>query len=129
MLPLIKIGSVEIYTFPIIILLAIYVSALYLIKSARYSLERLKELFKLLLLSLPLVFLCGKLLFFLGKWKAGEIIQTTDLLFGGIVCYGGLIGGIISFLLYCKIRNRNIFEYTDIVSSVLPLAQAIGRIG
>lgn len=48
---------------------------------------------------------------------------------GGLAIHGGIIAGLITLLIYCKIRKVNPFRMTDIVVPSLIVAQAIGRWG
>jgi phosphatidylglycerol---prolipoprotein diacylglyceryl transferase len=48
---------------------------------------------------------------------------------GGLSIHGGIIGGTIAGWLYCKKEKLPVLRYADVIASVLPLAQAIGRWG
>lgn len=48
---------------------------------------------------------------------------------GGMSIHGGIIGGTAFGWLYCRQNNLPVFRYADIICSVLPLGQAIGRWG
>lgn len=48
---------------------------------------------------------------------------------GGLAIHGGIIGGLITLIIYCRIRNVNPFRMTDIAVPSLIIAQAIGRWG
>jgi phosphatidylglycerol:prolipoprotein diacylglycerol transferase len=48
---------------------------------------------------------------------------------GGLVFYGGLIGGILGALLYCRIYRIRFSDYLPVVIPAVPLVHAIGRIG
>lgn len=52
----------------------------------------------------------------------------TDI-FGGMVFYGGLIGGIIAGYIYCRCLNLNILAYSDALTPAIPLFHAFGRVG
>ena len=56
----------------------------------------------------------------------GEIIKIWN---GGIAIHGGLIGGFITGLIVCKIKNINPFQIGDVVAPSMILGQAIGRWG
>ena len=43
--------------------------------------------------------------------------------------YGGIIGAVITILIYCKKKNINFLDVLDYVAPFLPLAQSIGRWG
>ncbi len=55
-----------------------------------------------------------------------SIIQTMS---GGFVFYGGLIGGFLGGLIYCKMFHLESVDFFDLTSVAIPLGHAIGRIG
>ncbi|AGF48562.1 phosphatidylglycerol:prolipoprotein diacylglycerol transferase [Candidatus Kinetoplastibacterium oncopeltii TCC290E] len=48
---------------------------------------------------------------------------------GGMSFHGGLIGAIISLFLYAKHNNTSLFDITDFISTIVPPAIGMGRIG
>ncbi len=56
-------------------------------------------------------------------------IPFLSVLKGGFVFYGGLIGGIVGLLLYCKQFHLPFFSFADLYAAVLPLGHAFGRLG
>lgn len=48
---------------------------------------------------------------------------------GGLAIYGGIIGAVISTLIYCKVKKLNILDTFDTCCPGLLLGQAIGRWG
>lgn len=56
------------------------------------------------------------------------LFYTADI-WGGMVFYGGLIGGIIVGSLYCKKQKLDTMFYADIYAPAIPLFHAFGRIG
>ncbi len=73
----------------------------------------------------------SKLLFLLVSWK--EIIALhlswLAILKGGFVFYGGLFGGLLGVLIYCKKFKMEVLPFLELFSTVLPLGHSIGRIG
>lgn len=49
--------------------------------------------------------------------------------FGGMVFYGGLIGGLLAGYLYCGKLYLNTHEYMNALAPAIPLFHAFGRIG
>lgn len=56
-------------------------------------------------------------------------ISLIDIIKNGFVFYGGLIGGAIGIVIYCKAFKVPLLRFFDAAAAVLPLGQAIGRIG
>lgn len=77
----------------------------------------------------------AKVLYFAVTYTWDEIVQSVrengilDLLQGGLVFYGGLIGGLLGALLASRIVRVPLWHYSDPVVPTLPLAHAIGRMG
>lgn len=64
---------------------------------------------------------------FSGKqWSFVEILQVWN---GGFAVYGGIIGGALGIIVYCKIKHISIVQTFDMVAPALIIGQSIGRIG
>lgn len=63
------------------------------------------------------------------------LTQCSDTIIGlgekvnGFVFYGGLLGATSGLLIYSKHKQINFIDLLDVYASLLPLGQAIGRIG
>lgn len=62
--------------------------------------------------------------YYLSNWP--EVFQIWN---GGLAIHGGIIGGLLFFIIFCKKKNWNLLLLLDIVVVGLILAQAIGRWG
>ncbi len=73
----------------------------------------------------------SKLLFIIVSWDTvtSGHIPLQDLLLGGFVFYGGLIGGLAALVLYTLIYKVKLVNYLEIYAAVLPLGHAFGRVG
>lgn len=58
-----------------------------------------------------------------------NFIDVFKIWNGGLAIHGGIIGGLITLIIYCKIRKVSPFRMTDIAVPSLIIAQAIGRWG
>ncbi len=58
-----------------------------------------------------------------------DFIYAFNVVFGGSVFYGGLIGAIFVFFLYTKVKKLNFGDYSDIGAMAIPLFHFFGRIG
>lgn len=56
-------------------------------------------------------------------------IGWCGVVFGGMVFYGGLIGGLIAAKIYCKSMKLDFMLYADAYTPAIPLFHAFGRIG
>ena len=55
-----------------------------------------------------------------------QIIRVDQ---GGLMFYGGLILSIAFFLVWCRVKRERILPLADMMTAVIPLGHAFGRIG
>lgn len=67
-------------------------------------------------------------IFNFGLYK-NDLLEIFKVWNGGLAIHGGIIAGLITLIIYCKIRKVSPFRMADIVAPSLILAQAIGRWG
>lgn len=128
MYPIIKIGVLSFPTFQIILLIAVFICSFALLKSKLLNMNCFEELIEVAAVSLVFAAIGGKILFFV-VMKMQGLKTGWECLTGGFVFYGGLIGGTVGIVLCSKHFSRRVKEYTDIMAMILPLGQALGRIG
>ncbi|MFH1379669.1 MAG: prolipoprotein diacylglyceryl transferase [bacterium] len=58
-----------------------------------------------------------------------QFVDIFKIWEGGLVFYGGLIGGFITFIILLKLWKINFFAGADVFAPALMLAHSIGRIG
>lgn len=61
-----------------------------------------------------------------GSLDWGAIVRYSD---GGLAIYGGIIGGILGLLFYCRLKKIPFPAFADVVVHGLVIAQSIGRWG
>lgn len=47
----------------------------------------------------------------------------------GFVIYGGIVGGLLAAILYCRVKKVSFLQYLDLIAPSVALAQGFGRIG
>ncbi len=47
----------------------------------------------------------------------------------GFVVYGGIVGGVVAAMLYCRVKKVSFLKYLDLLVPSVALAQGFGRIG
>lgn len=81
------------------------------------------------------VLLCGILgarLYYVilcANYYSSHLLEIFMIQNGGLSIQGGLIGGILGGLIYCKKHKLSFLQYADLYAFGLPVAQAIGRWG
>lgn len=127
---LITIGPITVYGYGLMIAIGIivaYVVTEYRAKKLKLNHERV---FTLVIWCLIGGILGAKLLYCITQIK--EIVSDPKILLkvsDGFVVYGGIIGGILAGLLFCKKEELNFLKYFDLVMPSIALAQGFGRIG
>lgn len=87
------------------------------------------QIFTIFLLVLIFGFIGAKLLFCLVNLRA--VIDDPKLILSGdgFVVYGGIVGGIASVMVYCRIKKTSFLAHLDLLAPSVALAQGFGRIG
>lgn len=67
--------------------------------------------------------------FFYWDYYKYNLLDILKIWQGGIAIQGAIISGIITMIIYCKIKKINTLKYLDLFALVMPLAQSIGRWG
>lgn len=74
-------------------------------------------------------FLGGKLLHVIVEFRAFLSDPLSVLGSEGFVVYGGIITGIATIFVYCRIKKLDFMSYIDLFAASVPINQALGRIG
>ncbi len=74
-------------------------------------------------------FLGGKLLYVIVEWKRFIDNPLAVLGSSGFVVYGGIITGVLTGYIYCRIKKISFVKYFDLVMPEIAIAQGFGRIG
>ncbi len=85
----------------------------------------------LLLLALPFCIIGARLYYVAFEWDSykNNLSEIFKIWHGGMAIYGGVIGGVIAALIFCKWRKVPIGDLLDVGGVGLILGQAIGRWG
>ena len=127
---LFSIGPFTVYGYGLMIgigIVAAYLLVEYLAKKKNLDAE---PVFGLTIFSVIGGFAGSKLLYTLTR--LGDIIQDPSVIkdvASGWVVYGGIIGGILTAVIFCKIKKMEFLRYLDIALPAVAMAQGFGRIG
>lgn len=58
-----------------------------------------------------------------------NFFRAFEIWKGGLVFYGGLIGGVIAFFAWCAKRRTDVLGLADLLCVAIPLGHAFGRLG
>ncbi|MEC8556568.1 MAG: prolipoprotein diacylglyceryl transferase family protein, partial [Planctomycetota bacterium] len=72
----------------------------------------------------------ARVFFVVQKWSEfNSITDVFKLTEGGLVIYGGVIGGLLAGITYCWQRNLNVLAMADLIAPGFLIGQSLGRIG
>ncbi len=126
---LLTIGPVTIYGYGLMIGIGVILAMLTGEKrAAKFGLKG-DMVYSVTIVAVLFGFLAAKILFIITQWKDFIADPKEFLSTSGFVVYGGLIGGIIAVLIFCRLKKSNGVDYIDLMVPSVALAQGCGRIG
>lgn len=128
---LLQIGSVEIRWYSILIFIAVALGFILAIVEAKKFKISGDYMFNMLFWVVIAGLIGARLYYVFFNWSYYQADPISILKFweGGLAIHGGILGGFLALVLYCKKYGVRVFKMTDIISVPLLLGQAIGRWG
>lgn len=128
---MISLFGLEIRWYSFLLLLAIVIGTYLLMKEGKKYNYPKDFLFNLIFWVVIFGFIGARVYYVIFNYKLylNEPLSILKVWEGGLAIHGGLIGGFITLVLYCRKYNTRIFKMTDMISISLLLGQAIGRWG
>lgn len=126
-----SIGDFHIYWYGILITVAVLLTMLLASRRApRYGL-RSDDIYDYFLWLIPAMLVFARLFYVVFAWDEfdGSLTAILDTRSGGLAFYGGVIGGLLSFIIVSKVKKIRVSHILDFVAPYIPLGQAIGRWG
>ncbi|AGC69152.1 prolipoprotein diacylglyceryl transferase Lgt [Thermoclostridium stercorarium subsp. stercorarium DSM 8532] len=126
-----SVGPINIYWYGIITALAFLVIIIGVLRnSEKYGLKQ-DDLIDLILITTPVGIICARIFYVLVNWGyyKNNLSEVYKIWHGGLAIYGGVIGGIFTIYLFCRIRRINTLKLLDHIVVYLVLGQVIGRWG
>lgn len=81
------------------------------------------------LIALIAGFVGAKILYIIVDFKELFVRPLDVIGFSGFVAYGGIIGGTLAIIVFCRIKKIKPFEYLDFMVPFVSLVQGFGRLG
>lgn len=104
-----------------------------LLAICRAKKENLKSdiIYDFLLVAAPSAIICARAYYVIFEWEnyAGEVLSVFRIWEGGLAIYGGVLGGLVTAVLFCRYHKFPLFRFLDLIVPSLVLGQAIGRWG
>lgn len=134
-----SIGDFPIYSYGLIITIGLVLAVIYGFKQCKpqESGERVDDglgvddYLNMLLCAIPISVICARLYYVVFSWSAykDNLLNIFDIRSGGLAIYGGIIGAVLTIVVYCRKKKINIGTVLDILCVGLLIGQAIGRWG
>lgn len=126
-----SIGNKDIYWYGIIITLGIVLALFLAWKNRDKQKIKWDDVTDFVLFAVPIGIICARLYYVIFKWEyySKNLAEIFKIWNGGLAIYGGVIGGILTAIVFCKIKKINFLELCDYCAPYLALCQSIGRWG
>lgn len=127
----ISILGINIYWYAILIIFAIILSLIILKLNNSKEIVKYDTIIELSIFLIPIAFICARIYYIIFnlEYYIENPIEIINVRAGGLAIYGGIIGGILTIYIYCKIKKINYLNILDQIAPCLALGQAIGRWG
>ncbi len=128
---LFKIGSVSVHTYGVAIAAA-FLASIFLIRSEAKRKGFHPDLaYDIVLFAMVGGIVGARLFYVIGYWHefTGSPMQIFAIWQGGLVFYGGFVGGALAVLGLIKFRKLPLGKVADMIAPSLALGSAIGRLG
>lgn len=126
---ILKIDPLSIHGYGLMVGIGAIVASVVAVKRAKKRELDIDSVYGLELVTLVFGFIGAKLLYCIVEIKSFLNEPMRVLSGNGFVLYGGIIGGILTAIIYCKHKKVNFFEYFDFAMPSVAIAQGFGRIG
>ena len=127
----ISIFGVNIHWYGILIVSAILIGLALAKRDDRLHKIKFDDVFDFALIGIFIGIICARIYFVI--FNLNYYINHPNEIFsiwnGGLAIYGGIIGGVLSAAIFCKVRKINFLDLCDYLVPFLALGQAIGRWG
>ncbi len=125
------IGGFQVRWYSLMLLIGMLISIFMVIREGkRFNIPK-DFMFNLAFWVIIVGIICARIYYCIFNFELyqNNILDVFKIWEGGLAIHGGIIGGLITIIIYTKRYNINTFKITDIVVVPLLLAQAIGRWG
>ena len=127
----VNIGGVPVYWYGIIIGIGLLLGTCLATAVSRKKKLPKDCILDIVLFGLPVAVICARLYYVIFEWNyySCHLVEIFNIRNGGIAIYGGIIGGVITALVYCKVKKISFANVADSASFGLLTGQIIGRWG
>ena len=126
-----KIGNFTIAIYGITMAVALLVGLWLTLRRAKETKQDQDKYISLFIFLLIFGFTGARIYYVACQWSyyKDNLIQIFNLRAGGIAMYGGIIAGIITVTVFCKVKKLHFFDMVDTIAIGITAGQIIGRWG
>ena len=127
----VSIGGFEIACYGMVLAAAMVTGLLLVMKVADATGQRGDDYFDLGIIAIIVSVICARIYYVVFSWDyyKDHLAEIVNLRQGGLAIYGGVIGGVITVLVFCRIRKLPYKVALDTAALGLVWGQAVGRWG
>lgn len=127
----IKIGNISIAYYGIVIAIGMLCGIAIALHEAKRTGQKTEDYLDLALYAIIFGVIGARLYYVIFRWDyyKDDLLQVFNLRAGGLAIYGGIIAGILTCILYSRIKKKPFFLMADTACLGLLLGQIIGRWG
>ncbi|MCC8046295.1 MAG: prolipoprotein diacylglyceryl transferase [Clostridiales bacterium] len=127
----ISIGGFEIACYGIILAVAMMTGLLLVMKVAKATGQKEEDYFDLGIIAIIVAVICARIYYVVFSWDyySSHLAEIFNLRKGGLAIYGGVVGGIITVIVFCHVRKMDWRVALDTTAIGLVWGQALGRWG
>lgn len=125
--------GVNVYWYAVLMTFAIALGFIMLViirKNNSFGIKN-DDIFDAILYTVPISLISARAYYVIFNFDVfkGNLLSILNFRTGGMAIYGGVIGGIVTLIVFCKKRKINILDMLDYMAPALALGQSIGRWG
>lgn len=88
-------------------------------------------IYDFIIIALPVAIICARTYYVIFEWEnyAADPIRVFAIWEGGLAIYGGVLGGLLTAIIFCRYKKIPLLHFLDLIVPSLVLGQVIGRWG
>jgi len=128
---LFKIGPLPIYSFGVMVVAGVVTYMLVTLHYARREGIKAETIFDFTIYLILMSAFGSRLVYVIGQWDhyQNNLIEIFMFPKGGFILMGGLLFGILTAIVYARIKRIPILKFVDVLAPGAILGYAVGRIG